>query len=140
MSRCEAGTLEAEYWKVLINCFIQNAPDASDPKWDDATHLSHDNRSCFEYSMKKLKDTGIPVNRLNAQHNNQKSAKQDSAAAQRLQSHLYLCDGADVTIMSNVWVEVGLRNGTRREVVDFVYKASSVTQSGALTETVVVQF
>ena len=40
-----------------------------------------------------------------------KSAKQDSATAQRIQAHLYLCDGEYVMIPSNVWAEVVLHNG-----------------------------
>ena len=43
--------------------------------------------------MNKLNDIRTPITRLNAQHNNQKSANKDSDAAQRLQAHLYLCDG-----------------------------------------------
>lgn len=140
MARCETGSLEAEDWNVLKTRFIQNAPDASDPKWDDAPHLFHDNKSCFEYNMKKLKDIGTPITRLNAKHNNQKAAKKDSAAAQNLQAYLYLCDGADVMLTSNLWAEVGLHNGARGKVVDFVYKDSSGPRSGVLPEAVVVQF
>ena len=43
-------------------------------------------------------------------------------------------------ITSTVWSEVGLNNGTREKVVDLVYTDSIGTQSGALTEVVVVQF
>ena len=74
------------------------------------------------------------------QHNNQKSAKRDSDKTQRLQAHLYLCDGADVMQTPNVWAEVGLRNGARGQGVDFLYKDSSGPQSGAFSEAVVVQF
>ena len=42
--------------------------------------------------------------------------------------------------MSSVWAEVGLRNGARGKVVDFVYNNLSGPQSGALLESVVVQF
>ena len=42
--------------------------------------------------------------------------------------------------MSNLWAEVGLHNGSRGEVVDFVYNNLSGPQSGALPEAVVFQF
>ena len=70
MSRCEVGVFETEDWNVLKTCFIQNAPDDSDRKQDDAPHQFYENKSCFEYNMIKLKDIGKPITRLNAQHNN----------------------------------------------------------------------
>ena len=66
LSLCEAGTLEAEDWNVLKTCFIQNSPDASDPKWDDAPHLFHDKNIIFKYNMSKLKDIGTQITPLNA--------------------------------------------------------------------------
>ena len=90
--------------------------------------------------MKKLKDIGTPITRLNAQHNNKKLAKQDSAAARRLQSNLYLCKEEYIMLTSNFWSEVGLHNGARGKAVDFVYKDSSGPRSGALRESVLVQF
>ena len=74
-------------------CFILNAPDDFDTQWADAPHLFHKNKRCFEYNMKKLKDIRTPITRLNVQHNNQKSANQDSDVAQRLQAHLYFFHG-----------------------------------------------
>ena len=90
--------------------------------------------------MKKLKDIGTPITRLNAQHNNKKLAKQDSAAARRLQSNLYLCKEEYIMLTSNFWSEVGLHNGARGKVVYFVYKDSSEPQSGVLPKAMVVQF
>ena len=60
--------------------------------------------------------------------------------SQRIQDHFYLCDGADLVLTSNVWVEVALHNCARGKVVDFVYKDLSGTNSGTLPEGVVVQF
>ena len=39
-----------------------------------------------------------------------------------------------------MWAEVGINNGTRVKVVDFVYNDLSGPQSGALPEAVVVKF
>ena len=98
MSQYQAGTLEAEYWNVLKTHFIPNAPDAYYQKWGDAPHLFRNNKSCFGYNMNKIKDIWTPITQLNAQYNNQKSAKQISAASQRLQDHLYLCHGVYVML------------------------------------------
>ena len=43
--------------------------------------------------MNKMKDISTPITLLKSQHNNQKYINQDSAGAQRIQAHLYLCDG-----------------------------------------------
>ena len=88
-----------EDWNILKTCFILNAPDDSDTQSDDSPHFFHDNKIHFEYKIKNLKDTRTLITRLNVQHNNQKSAKQYSAAATRLQYQLYLCDGKYVILM-----------------------------------------
>ena len=33
---------------MLKNIFIQNAPDDTDPRWNDAHHMSYDNKGCYE--------------------------------------------------------------------------------------------
>ena len=37
-----------------------------------------------------------------------------------LQSDLYLAVGADVMIKYNLWIDVGLKNGAKSTVIDFV--------------------
>ena len=144
LSRCtetEAdGGLQEEDWHVLQTRFIQSATDAEDEKWNDAPYMFHDNNSCFEYNMAKLQDIGSPITCIKASHNNVKAAKRDSSEAQNLQAILHLCVGSEVMLTSNVWTEVGLHNGAKGKVIDFVYVDASGPLSGNVPEAVVVQF
>ena len=100
LAQYEAETLEVEDWNFLKTCFFKNSSDASDSQSDDANHLFHNNKRCFEYNIEVLKDTETTITRLNAQHNNQTDSKKDSAESQSLKIDLYLCDGEDVMITS----------------------------------------
>ena len=70
----------------------------------------------------------------------QPSFKKDSTGANGHHAKLYLCDGADVMLNSNLWTDVGLNNGTKGKVVNCFYKDLAGPINGATPEAVVVQF
>jgi len=66
----------------------------------------------------------------------------DSQEANCLYAQLFLCEGADVMLTSNLWTTVGLHNGDRGRVVDFEYTISEEPfhPSKQLLEAMVVEF
>ena len=81
-----------------------------------------------------------PIAKLQARHNCSEAKKKYSQEENGLRTCLYLEKGADVMLTSNLWTPVGLYNGARGKVMDFVYMNSDGPQSQNFPEAVVVQF
>ena len=79
-----------------------------------------DNKLSFEYNMAKLVAFGTKFTKFKNVHNCANSEKQDSNDAMGLRSVLFLSDGAEVVLTSNIWVEAGLYHGAKGQVIDFV--------------------
>ena len=90
--------------------------------------------------MAKLVELGTAVSKLKAVNNCAKVAKQNSNDAMGLRSVLYLAEGAEVMITSNIWAEAGLHNGAKILVIYFVHQYANGPRNGDLPEAVVVQF
>ena len=140
LQHCEEGTVDVEDWNLLRTRFIGTASDSTDLQWDEAPHLSFDNKSVQEFNMEKLQSLQKPIARLNAEHNCAAARRSDSQDANGLHATLFLCEGADVMLTSNLWTAAGLHNGAKGKVVDFVYTTPEGPRSGSLPESVVVHF
>ena len=77
----------------------------------------------------------IPITKFQARHNCSEAEK-SSQEANGLHSCLYLTNGADVMLTSNLLNPVGLHNGGRGEVIDFVYMNSDGPRYHTFTEDV----
>ena len=53
---------------------------------------------------------------------------------------MYLDDGAEVTLTSNIWSEAGIHNGTEEKVLDFIYQDANGPRNGELPKAVVLKF
>ena len=72
--------------------------------------------------MSRLKFLGTPIAKFTATHNYSTAAKRDSAEEKGLLSQSYLVFRAEVMLTHNLWVDVGLHNGDKGKVVNFLYK------------------
>ena len=93
--------------------------------------------------MQDMIGLASPIAKLTSTHNNGDAVKRDSTEANGLMSYLYLAVGAEVMLISNLWVDVVLNNGAKVNVSGFLYKNSDGprTKKGEkFPEAVVVQF
>ena len=102
--------------------------------------MFYGNKSAFEYNMLRLQTFEIPIAKLQTHHNCSEANTKDFQEANGLHSCLYLAKGDAVILTSNIWNTVGLHNGARGKVIDFVYMNSDGPRSQTLPEAVVVKF
>ena len=53
---------------------------------------------------------------------------------------MYLDDGAEVTLTSNIWPEAGIHNCSKEKVLYFIYQDANGPRNGELPKAVVVKF
>ena len=140
LKHCEDGAVDIDDWNLLRTRFVGTASDSTDPQWDQAPHLFFDNKSAHEFNMARLQSLQKPIARLDAVHNKPEAKRKDSQEASGLHATLFLCEGADVMLTSNLWTAAGLHNGAKGKVVDFVYTTPEGPRSKELPESVVVYF
>ena len=70
--------------------------------------------------MSRLQTLEILIAKLQARHNYSEAKKKYSREENGLHSCLYLANGSDVILTSNLWTPVGLHNGARGKGIDFV--------------------
>ena len=63
----------------------------------------------------------MKIAKLEATHNNSAVEKWVSTEAMRILLQLYLVIGSESILPYNLWVDVGMNNGAKKKVVDFVY-------------------
>ena len=143
LSHFQQGNVDESYLNILKGRFCQISTNAKHVKWDNVPHLFYDNKSESEYNMHKLIGLDSPISKLTAPHNNGDAVKRYMLEANGLMLNLYLAVDAEVMLTSNLWVDVGLHNGAKGKVVDFLYKHADgpQTKNGKeFPEAFVVQF
>lgn len=80
------------------------------------------NELAQSYNLRKLRELGQPVAKINAKHNCGQASKGSSDAAQGLCKDLYVSRGSRVMLRSNLWTNKGLVNGAIGTVVDILYR------------------
>ena len=119
---------------------MQTDDGTSDLSWDNVPYIFFDKKIRFEYNMAKLLVLGTSVAKLKSIHNCSKLAKEYSNDAMGLRSVLYLGEGTEVMLTSNLWAEAGLKNDAKGKVIDVVYQYDNGPINGDFPESVVVQF
>ena len=83
--------------------------------------------------MIKLKDIGTPITCIKSCHSCVQAAKMDSSEEINLQTILYRYVGSEVMLTSNLWIEVGIYNVAKVEVIVFVYIDDSGPRNGGVS-------
>ena len=109
MSRCRAALPEN-----IRNSFI-SAPRLCPTRSMVAT-INHD----------ALRDFSAPVIAISALHDNTAWSKIDSKDAGNLHNKLYLCIGARIMLLHNIWTERGLVNGASGVVENIVWVRDTI--------------
>lgn len=73
-------------------------------------------------NLRKLRENGSKVLKIQAQHNNSRAARLDADRYQGLQKTLYVAEGAKVLLAKNLCPRVGLSNGTTGEVKHIIFE------------------
>ena len=120
--RLRDGKSTEEDWKQLL----QRSPSHINlSEFTDAVRLFFDKKSVAEYNYEKLQSLKVPIARISAKHSgpSAQAAKSDDAGG--LEPEIFLANGADVMLTSNLWQQVGLCNGAFGTVMEILYAADS---------------
>ena len=90
--------------------------------------------------MSMVQTLETQITKLQARHSCSEVKKQYSQESNELHSCLYLAKESGVMLPSNLWTKIGLHNGDREKVIDFVYMKSDVPRYQTFPEAVVLQF
>jgi len=80
-------------------------------KFEDALRLYYTIQEVLDYNHKQLRDLGLPVKKVRADHTGVEAAKASSDVAKRLHAEVDIAIGARVMLTRNLWVEKDWRNG-----------------------------
>jgi len=122
LSRVRIGACTIEDWKFLQTRKPENIP-GFELIFKDAIRLFSTNDKVDSYNARKPKDLGSPVTRLTSRNHPDRAATRhiSSDRFRGLPNLLYISNGCQVTLTSNIQPGTGLTNGTKGTVIDIVY-------------------
>ena len=93
--------------------------------FDDAIHLMTTHEEEAAHNLRRLRELGNPVYRIDAVHRGGKKATRAPASEAGVEKTLLISKGARVMLRSNIWTSKGLTNGAQGTVVDVVASSTS---------------
>ena len=90
-----------------------------------------------EYNNQRLNSLGPPITRL-AIHSTSAARSYSGDSFRGLENTIYLCEGADIILTTNIWINAGLVNGATGNVKDIIYASGQGREQ--LSMPVVVHF
>ena len=135
LQKLRDGEADQPEWELLSSRFV-TADNL--PSFAGAIRLFTSNADVNTYNEQRLRALGRPITRFDAVHNVRAAAGADSNDANGLLATLYLCEGAEVMLTTNLWQEQGLCNGAAGTVRHVVYAHD--TEPPVLPVAVIVEF
>ena len=114
---------QKEYKTLKEKCLSMDSDEAID-KFKDAVKLCAYNNHAVSYNIQKIKDLKKPI-ALIAATNTQGAKKFSASRAGGLHNKTIFCKDAKVMLLSNLWSEQGLTNGSNGFVRYIVYDENS---------------
>ena len=136
------GKITRSDWQTLCMCCEKSQSMNTDNPFFDAVRLFPKRDQVFRYNVQKIKDSHEICAVIHATHpatkDSGKSYHADSDEAGGLERVLALCIGARVMLTHNIWVEMGLVNGSIGFVKGILFQQG--TKPPVLPKAVFVHF
>ncbi|XP_059076743.1 uncharacterized protein LOC131876007 [Cryptomeria japonica] len=123
-------------WEALMSRSSSKLPVDHNKHFDNSIHLFAKNASVKHHNTKMLKQLHLPIARCLAQVPKQMNIAYDND--EQLPSELLLSLNEQVMLISNLWIQVGLVNGSLGQIKSIVYDTDSKPPD--LPKYVVVEF
>lgn len=128
-----------EHWNLLASRVQSTLPAAIIATFDDALRLYGKKSDVNDYNHRKMRDLGVSVRQLKAQHIGGSDAEKASwDTGGNLHPNLPVCMGARVMLTENLWTERGLVNGALGTVRGLHWSDSD--DISKVVPTILVQF
>ena len=126
LERLRDGLCTEDDWKKVKTTCSQDS--MSPAEWDrrgfndpDCVHLFCTNKEVAEHNKKRLLAQGEPIVLIEAKHNNAAASRKSSDLFWGLETTLFLCVGAHISLTINLCSKANLVNGATGVVKDVVY-------------------
>ncbi|XP_057832940.2 ATP-dependent DNA helicase pfh1-like [Cryptomeria japonica] len=123
-------------WQILMNQTNTNLSLLQQKEFNSSIHLFATNNSTMLHNKRMLKELNLPIALSIAHIAQQTNIEYDNN--DQLTLELLLCENQQVMLLANLWIEVGLVNGSIGLVKNIIYEPN--TKPPDLPKFVIVRF